>query len=76
MYYQEPGIRFEKECKIIKISCGPGFTMVLDAYGFIWAFGKNHCGQLGIKKEIMIEDPVKIKFFEENKIFITDIKTS
>ena len=50
--------------------------MFLDAYGAIWVFGKNHYGQLGIKSEIMIEDPVKIKFFQENKIFITDIKTS
>lgn len=77
MYYQEPAIRFEKQSyKIIKTSCGPGFAMFLDAYGAVWVFGKNQCGQLGIKNEVCIEDPMKIKFFEENKIFITDIKTS
>jgi alpha-tubulin suppressor-like RCC1 family protein len=65
MLYQDPAIRFEKEFhKIIKTSCGPGFSMALDAYGAVWVFGKNNCGQLGIKNEGFIEDPVKIKFFE------------
>jgi alpha-tubulin suppressor-like RCC1 family protein len=60
MYYQEPAIRFEKQSyKIIKTSCGPGFAMVLDAYGAVWVFGKNQCGQLGIKNDIVIEDPIK-----------------
>lgn len=49
---------------------------MLDAYGEVWAFGKNHCGQLAIKNELFVEDAVKIKFFEEKKIFITDIKGS
>lgn len=50
--------------------------MLLDAYGAVWVFGKNNCGQLGMKEELNDDDPVKIRFFEENKIFITDIKAT
>ncbi len=71
MYYQEPAIRLDKSYQIIKSSCGAGYGMLLDAFGTVWVFGKNTCGQLGTKDETSDDEPVKLKFFEENKIFIT-----
>lgn len=50
MYYQEPAIRLEKAYQIIKCSSGAGYGMYLDAFGAVWIFGKNNCGQLGIKE--------------------------
>lgn len=77
MFYHEPMVRLEnKFYTIVKTSCGAGYCMFLDAFGEIWVFGKNHCGQLGIKDEVSVEEPIKLKFFEEKKIFITDIKSS
>ena len=34
--------------KIKMISCGSSFTMCVDYEGFIWSFGENDSGQLGI----------------------------
>lgn len=76
MLYQEPAIRLEKSYQIVKCSTGAGYGMLLDAYGALWVFGKNNCGQLGMKEEMTDGEPVKIKFFEEGKIFITDIKAT
>jgi alpha-tubulin suppressor-like RCC1 family protein len=33
---------------LLKVSCGKNFTVVLDAKGFIWSWGGNKFGQLGL----------------------------
>lgn len=48
--------------KICNVSCGSFFTVCLDCEGFIWSFGENSFGQLGIgnkkysRKPKLIED--------------------
>ena len=34
--------------KIKQIACGHGFVVCVDDEGFLWSFGQNSCGQLGI----------------------------
>ena len=35
--------------KIQQISCGSVFTVCIDNQGFLWSFGLNDCGQLGLE---------------------------
>lgn len=50
MYYQEPTIILDRNYKIVRIAAGSGYGMLLDAFGTVWVFGKNTCGQLGVKE--------------------------
>ena len=44
---------------LLKVSCGKNFTVVLDVKGFIWSWGGNNCGQLGLghRKEGVVKLP-------------------
>ena len=46
--------------KIKQISCGEYFTVCLDIEGFIWSFGKNESGQLGVGNELRSDIPQQI----------------
>jgi alpha-tubulin suppressor-like RCC1 family protein len=47
------------EVPLLKVSCGKNFTVVLDARGFIWSWGGNKFGQLGLghRKEGVVRLP-------------------
>jgi len=38
----------EKSNKIVKISCGFGYGLLLDIHGCVRSYGINSCGQLGL----------------------------
>lgn len=54
---------------IVKIHCGQNFSICVDIDGFVFAFGQNSMGQLGIGNEkiAFFAVPVKIPAFEMGK---------
>lgn len=54
MEYHENYSKIEQPCLIMskksirKVSCGTGYTLMLDIFGWIWSMGLNNIGQLGL----------------------------
>ncbi|KAL9647319.1 hypothetical protein ABK040_011686 [Willaertia magna] len=63
-----------QQYNISKISCGAFHTIVLTSDNELFAFGRNHYGQLGIGDQRNRSYPTKIKFFEKNNIVIESIQ--
>eukprot|EP01084_Bolivina_argentea_P271705 462393_1 len=61
---------------ICAIECGEYHSLFLESNGQLWAYGSNEFGQLGVDNNNSRRDgsPVEIKWFQENKIKIKDIK--
>ena len=47
MRVEKPFI-FEKVKQIRSISCGYGYTLMVDIWGKVWSIGFNNQGQLGL----------------------------
>jgi alpha-tubulin suppressor-like RCC1 family protein len=57
---------------IIFIAAGSYHSLALSNEGFIWAFGKNSDGQLGIGSNVNISKPVKVQH-PDNGISLSDV---
>ena len=47
--------------KACKVSCGEGFTLVIDNKGSVYSFGKGSNGRLGHNSEEHIQFPKRIE---------------
>lgn len=57
--HQPMKIPFLKE--IVEVSCGRKFSLCLDVSGFVWSFGDNYFGQLGLGDDQRRKTPVLIE---------------
>ena len=57
------------------ISCGGFFTVCVDSEGFIWTFGQNNNGQLGLGNQTNFNVPQKFKTFLLLFLFLVDQST-
>ena len=62
-------IDFQSNEKIIDISCGGCFTLVLLENGLIYGWGSNRYGQLALNKEKIVNEPRIIEINENQEKF-------
>ena len=62
-------VKFSETLKVNKISAGKHHTMILTDQGFLYAFGEDNLGQLGLqKKKKIVEIPTFVSYMGHKKV--------
>jgi alpha-tubulin suppressor-like RCC1 family protein len=56
---------------VVDVACGGSFCLALTEEGFLYAWGKNYSGQLGVGDESRRFEPTKVDFFDHSGTPVT-----
>ena len=70
----EQGIDPNGLVNIVAISAGDSHCLALDNKGFLWSWGDNHYGQLGVGSQTHHYTPVKVVGGEQGTEYLSNIK--